>query len=90
MANATTAPAFPLPSVHLNGTSREALQTGYEDAHRATSAAIQAFADNGFNARDYYTQGPNAYSDARAERDKHLKALYDARAYLEQHLEALY
>lgn len=80
---------FPLPSVHLNGTSREALRDGYESAYRATAEAIDAFADNGFNARDYYVQGPNAYSDARAERDKHLKALNAALAYLEMHVEHL-
>lgn len=79
-----------MPSVHLNGTSREELQNGYEKSYRALMNAIDAFADNGFNARDYYVQGPNSYSDARHERDKHLKALYDARAYLELHLEALF
>ena len=66
------------------------MQNGYENAHRATSAAIQAFADNGFNARDYYVQGPDAFIQARVERDKHLKALYDARSYLELHMEKLF
>ena len=81
---------FPLPSIHLNGSSRESLQNGYESAYRATSAAIEAFADNGFNARDYYVQGPEAYTQARVERDKHLTALCDALSYLELHMEDLY
>ena len=86
-----TAPApFPTPTIHLNGSSRESLQQGYENAYRALSEAIARFADNGFNARDYYTQGTNAYSDARVERDKHLQALYSARAYIEINIEALY
>ena len=79
-----------LPSIHLNGSGRRMLTEDYTTAYHALQAAIRAFQSIEFNARDYYVQGDNAYSDARAERDKHLKALHDARAYLEQHLMELY
>jgi hypothetical protein len=42
------------PTVHLNGTSREALLEGYIDCVNAVRHAIEVCQKNGPNARDYY------------------------------------
>jgi hypothetical protein len=81
-----TAPTVPLPTVHLNGTSRERLLTGYHKAYKLLCAASEAFAEIEFNGRDYYVQGEFAFNQARNERDKvrgHFGAL---KTYLEAHL----
>lgn len=56
-----------LPTIHLNGTSREYL---FEEAVAAAGAlrgAIAALEGMTVNARDYYPQGPDAYSEAARE-----------------------
>ena len=52
-----TAPSFPLPTIHLNGTGRDRLLADYHTAHKLLNAAADAFASVEFNARDYYVQG---------------------------------
>jgi len=64
-----------LPSVHLNGTGRATLAADYGNAYRALVAA-----------RDYYPQGPAAYSMARTERDIELHRMGQLMQYLEAHL----
>ena len=58
-----------LPSIHMNGTSRENLLEGYCDAITAIDYAMDAIRQAGPNGRDYYPQGPNAMAQAG---DEHL------------------
>lgn len=81
-----TAPSFPLPTIHLNGSPRERLLADYHTAHKLLNAAADAFGDIDFNARNYYVQGDYAFNAARTERDRmreHFRALQQ---YLEAHL----
>ena len=78
--------ALILPSVHLNGTSREMLLDGYTDAYRKLIEFREAFNSIEHNARDYYVQGPDAYSQARNLRDAQFQHIVDLMSYLEAHL----
>lgn len=77
---------FTLPSVHLNGTSRQMLASGYHEAYRKLIEFREAFASIEFNARDYYVQGPAAFSHASAEREIQRELIGKLMAYLEAHL----
>jgi hypothetical protein len=83
---AATEPSYPLPTVHLNGTGRKDLCDGYMAAYKAARRAFDALADATCNARDYYTQGEDAYRLARDERDRQLKNLRDLIRYTEAHV----
>lgn len=72
------------PTVHLNGTSKQSLLDDLEEAHWKLREAIEALAKIGPNARDYYPQGVDAYSTARAEHGARLQKLIDVRIELEQ------
>lgn len=56
--------ATTMPTIHLNGTSREELNKGYMAAYYALKAAIDALAETGPNGRDYYPQGDRAIGEA--------------------------
>lgn len=79
-------PDFPLPSVHLNGTGRDTLSKEYLAAYEAARKAFDALADCTCNARDYYVQSEDAYSEARKERDRQLDALRNCISYIEAHV----
>lgn len=79
-----------LPTLHLNGTGREALQRDYQAAYKALVAFRDAFAAIEFNARDYYPQGNQTYSQARLERDLEIERIGQLMMYLEMHLAHLY
>lgn len=72
-----------LPVIHLNGTSKESLEEGYESAVRAVRKAIEALEDAGPNARDYYPQGDRSFRRAAEQHAERLKVLGDVRADLE-------
>ena len=74
-------PMATFPTIHLNGTSKTDLRDGYLAAHEAIGKAVQALANAELNGRDYYPQGPDAYRQARCERDEALKQLRQARTY---------
>lgn len=63
------------PTIHLNGTSREALLEGYAHAGSAVSRAIEALQDSTPNARDYYPQGEHAFAEAVQEHRARIQAL---------------
>lgn len=56
-----------IPSVHLNGDSREELYRINRAAYDAADKLIDALAEAGPNARNWYTQGPDAMSKAVAQ-----------------------
>ena len=64
-----------LPTVHLNGTGAQDLFDGYKNARTAVNDAIDAICKIEFNARDYYPQGPDAYSEARKEQIKRVEMM---------------
>lgn len=55
------------PTIHLNGTSKKALQDAIEEAARAITSARKALQETSPHARDYYPQGPDAFPKARDE-----------------------
>jgi len=80
-----------LPTIHLNGTSKEQL---FEDlstalyAVQAAKEAVQAAAPNG---RDYYTQSGNALQQAlaqHAERLRSLQTVYDELHAIAEHVQS--
>ena len=77
---------YPLPTIHMNGTGRKDLCDGYMAAYKAARRAFDALCDVTCNARDYYVQGDNAYSEARDERDRQLYNLRDLIRYTEAHV----
>jgi hypothetical protein len=75
------------PTIHLNGTSREALSAGYKNAAVAIEDALNVLAVShpegaAPHGRDYYPQGENAYRDARKEHEARLQKLRDVVAEL--------
>lgn len=72
-----------LPTIHLNGTSANALFEQVCDAMGAMRAAIVALDRASPNGRDYYTQGPNALAEAIAEHDERVKRLLSVQRELE-------
>ena len=64
-----------LPTIHLNGTSAEALMEGYQKAYEAVSDSILVVARAYPNGRDYYPQGNEALPAALLEHDRRLMLL---------------
>lgn len=64
-----------VPTVHLNGTSKASLIEGYLNIHQSVEAAIDVLRRNCPNARDYYTQGNEAFSEAAKEHQERLLSL---------------
>jgi hypothetical protein len=72
------------PTIHLNGTSGKDLWREYHAAYTAIDAAIDALCDATCNGRDFYVQGPAAFSQARSERDAALAKLREVKSYTEE------
>jgi hypothetical protein len=66
-----------MPTVHLNGTSRDQLVEEIGAAVAALQAAVTAMVEAAPNARDYYVQGPDAYPAARREHESRLHRIAD-------------
>jgi len=56
-----------IPTVHLNGTSGETLAEQQYAVGKALVKLAEALKEAAPNARDYYTQEPNAFEHARNE-----------------------
>jgi hypothetical protein len=67
------------PTVHLNGTSKEALIDDLTRAYTALTSALTALALAEPNGRDYYPQGPDALKTAQAEHKFRLQRVEDVR-----------
>jgi hypothetical protein len=81
-----------MPTIHINGTSRESLVSDLEIACNAIATAISAVIECAPNARDYYPQGDNAYATAVAEysdRLHHLVCTRDELMTIWQHIVAI-
>jgi len=77
------------PTIHLNGTGKRALLDELQTAHAALAAAIDVVRQVTVHGRDYYPQGPAAYTQARHEMDGRLAALAGVQADLQAMYEAL-
>lgn len=64
-----------VPTIHLNGTSADALQDSADAAARALHDALAVLIEAGPNARDYYPQGDAAIAEARTEHDSRIARL---------------
>jgi hypothetical protein len=73
-----------LPTIHLNGTSREALYGPYVAARQAVVEAIDKVRATNPNGRDYYPQGPDAIHEARVQHLIRIDCLEAIKAELEQ------
>ena len=70
-----------LPTIHLNGTGAKTIFDENLEAMHAICDALAVIEKMEFNARDYYPQGPEAYTAARAERNTHVEALRKAKEH---------
>lgn len=82
-------PTTPMPTVHLGGTSHKKLTQDYEDAYYALKTFTKAFGHIEFNGRDYYQQGPEAWTAAADARIEMNEKIRDLVKYVEDHLESL-
>lgn len=64
-----------VPSVHLNGTSRESLMDQVEKAERAVRNALMSLYETAPNGRDYYPQGNDALKAAQRQHDSRVGRL---------------
>lgn len=64
-----------LPTLHLNGTSKERLIDALCNASAALDGAYESLKQTAPNGRDYYPQGPAAYTKANDEHMDRLRRL---------------
>lgn len=70
-----TATKLAVPTIHINGSSREFLINDMLQATDAIRAAIDAVRKAAPNARDYYPQGTGAFDRAMTEHRARLAKL---------------
>lgn len=68
------------PTVHLNGTGRDALMEQQADVCNALAVALKVMAHAVPNARDFYVQGPDAFGVAMEEHRSRVLAVERVRA----------
>ena len=86
---------YPLPVIHSNGNTKEALSKQYKEAHNQLASFIHAWSGIEFHGRDYYVlddnqsklnYGESAFGDACRMRHKMQENLNELRQYVEDHL----
>ncbi len=82
---------YPLPTVHLNGTSRDMLLRGEMKVHDALNKVSEALEECEFHGRDYYLQDEvqssyESYNKAKEERMKHIENLRAFKQYNLEHV----
>lgn len=80
---------IPVPTIHLNGSSQESLLEDATSTANAIGNSIQKMIEGWPNARDYYTQGPEAYGMAVAWWQERMNTLRQIRGEFEQVAEAI-
>jgi hypothetical protein len=85
----TTTKTLAVPTIHLNGTSRENLMEDLLGAYHALTEAITALGRACPNGRDYYPQGNDALSAALEDHRSRLARLESVKAELMQVAEAI-
>ena len=79
-----------LPLIHLNGTGKQTLAEGYDNAARKLREFINAWEGVEFNARDYYPQGPEAWTEAIAQREAMNAKICEVLEYITDHREVVH
>lgn len=79
----------PLPTIHLNGTSAAELDRQQRAIGTAAYALLAALADGAPNARDYYPQGPEAFTAAQRAHVERCDAVRRIIADVEAQIELL-
>lgn len=74
--------SLPVPSIHLNGTSKESLTDALREAYQAIGDAYMVHRETAPNARDYYPQGPQAFQKAREAFEARCRKLVEVREEL--------
>ena len=72
-----------LPTIHLNGTSKERLIESLCNASNALNDAYSALKETAPNGRDYYPQGPQALKQATDEHMLRLRKLDAVKAEID-------
>lgn len=72
-----------VPSVHLNGTSKQELLNQYRNAYHDIATAIRTLQQACPHGRDYYLQPAGSYEQARIEHVKRLARLESVQDELE-------
>jgi hypothetical protein len=78
-----------VPTVHLNGTSRESLLDVRGAAYDAIQAAYRAVREIAPNGRDYYPAGPVAMAAAEVAHRRRLLALHNLAEEIEAEMCAI-
>ena len=81
-----------MPTVHLNGSSKDDLINQYLSAAQAVFAAMESVDKAAPNARDYYPAGDHAFKEAAAEhreRAQALRRVYDELMAITEYLSDL-
>lgn len=79
-----------LPTIHINGTSKQELFDLYFEALDAIATARVALNKASPNGRDYYVQGPLALRQAQsqhADRLQRLETIYDELHAIAEHVQ---
>jgi hypothetical protein len=82
-------PKLIIPTVHLNGTSKDELLEQIEEAYAAIGTAVKALAKMGPNGRDYYVQKDNPIYQAQDQHSARMKKLLDVQRELEALVEGI-
>ena len=82
---------YPMPTVHMNGTSKEMLLEGNTDILHKIHNLEDTICNCVFHGRDYYVLDADPYSfesynKALEERDKHRKNLLAFKDYIEKQI----
>jgi hypothetical protein len=77
---------YPLPTVHLNGTSRGMLLDGYNKILDAIYEVNDASNECEFHSRDYYVEDDESWPKALEERQRHLNNLHAFKQHILEHL----
>ena len=85
---------YPMPTVHMNGTSKKMLLEGNTDILHKIHQLEDTICNCVFHGRDYYVLDEDPYSsksyqEALEERQKHAQALRDFREYIEKHINCI-
>jgi hypothetical protein len=87
MSQATPAPVYTLPTIHINGTGAQSLANEYHAFWRALNKAAESLQNATCNARDFYPQEPGAYERACKERQMAFRNLARLQVYAEAWME---
>lgn len=81
--------AIAIPTVHMNGTSKQVLQDRLGNAIDAIHVAGNMLAAAYPNGRDYYPQGNDAIHEAMEQHDARMTKLREVAAELREILEGV-